>query len=288
MSDVQVEIGTHMTTGRALARAGRIAIAAAMAAALLAGCSSKDEVLESTPADQLYNEGLVNLEAGKRADAAKKFEDVDRLHPYSTYGKKAILMQAYAQFERMSYTDAIQAAQRFITLYPTSPDAAYAQYLIAESYYRQMPEVSRDQQRTGSAVEAYKELIEKYPTSPYAEDGKKKLLQVKDQLAGKEMDVGRFYLQRRQYLAAINRFKLVLSEYQTTRHVEEALARLVECYYALGVIPEAKTAAAVLGHNFPESQWYKDSYALLAKGGYEPSEDKGSWISKAFVNVKLF
>ncbi|TBW38701.1 outer membrane protein assembly factor BamD [Siculibacillus lacustris] len=261
----------------------------AVMAAMLAGCSStKDDVLDTTPADQLYNEGLINLEAGKRAEAAKKFEDVDRLHPYSTYGKKAVLMQAYTQFQRGSYTDAIQAAQRFVTMYPTSPDAAYAQYLVAESYYRQIPEVSRDQQRTNSALEAYAELIQKYPTSPYAEDGRKKILLVKDQLAGKEMDVGRFYLSKHQYLAAINRFKSVVSDYQTTRHVEEALARLVECYYALGIVPEAKTAAAVLGHNFPESPWYKDSYALLAKGGYEPGEDTGSWISKAFVNVKLF
>jgi outer membrane protein assembly factor BamD len=292
VDDVLDEIGSEVAVeaGRGSGRIVRIAGAAAVLMLVLSGCSSKEEVLESTPADQLYNEGLVSLEAGKRVDAAKKFEDVDRLHPFSPYGKKAILMQAYTQFQRNAYTDAIQSAQRYVTLFPTSPDAAYAQYLIAESYYRQMPEVSRDQQRTGSALEAYADLIKKYPTSPYAEDAKKKILLVKDQLAGKEMDVGRFYLQQRRYLAAINRFKVVVSEYQTTRHVEEALARLVECYYALGIVSEAKTAAAVLGHNFPDSQWYRDSYSLLAKGGYEPGEDSGSWISKAFnaTNVKLF
>lgn len=271
------------TTLRRLAAAG-------LFAALLSGCASQsdDLGLDNTPADKLYNEGLVLLEGGKRQEAVKKFEDVDRLHPYSEWSKKAVLMQAYTEFQRTAYTDCINSAKRFLTLYPGSPDAAYAQYLIAESYFLQMPEVSRDQERTASALNAYTELVRKYPTSPYAEDAKKKILILRDQLAGKEMDVGRFYLKKRQYLAAINRFKIVLSEYQTTRHVEEALARLVECYYALGVVHEAQTAAAVLGHNFPDSQWYKDSYDLIHKGGYEPSEDKGSWISKSFSNLKIF
>ena len=137
------------------------------------------------------------------------------------------------------------------------------------------------------ATAAYAELLQKYPNSQYADDARKKVLTVKDQLAGKEMDVGRFYLRKNQYLAAINRFKVVVSQYQTTRHVEEALARLVECYYAMGVVNEAQTAAAVLGHNFPDSQWYKDSYTLLQKGGYEPSEDGNSWISRSLAGVKL-
>ncbi|MCE1236826.1 MAG: outer membrane protein assembly factor BamD [Hyphomicrobiales bacterium] len=240
------------------------------------------------PADKLFNEGLVALEAGKRTEAVKKFDDVDRLHPYSQLSKNAVLLQAYTQYERGAYTDAIQGAQRFITLYPSSPDAAYAQYIVAESYYAQIPDVSRDQARTASALAAYGEVITKYPSSPYAEDARKKVLNVRDQLAGKEMDIGRFYLKKGRYLASINRFKVVVSQYQTTRHVEEALARLVECYYAMGVINEAQTAAAVLGHNFPDSQWYKDSYALLNKGGYEPQEDTASWISRSLTNVKLF
>ena len=259
------------------------------AAALLAGCASKEDDLglDRTPADQLYNQALVLKEAGKRSDAVKKFEDVDRLHPYSEWAKKAVLMQAYTQFERGDYTECINSARRFVTLYPGSPDAAYAQYLIAESNYKQIPDVGRDQERTGKALAAYAELIQKYPTSPYADDARKKVLMVKDQLAGKEMDVGRFYLRKGQYLAAINRFKLVTSEYQTTRHVEEALARLVEAYYAMGVINEAQTAAAVLGHNFPDSQWYKDSYSLLHKGGYEPSESSDSWLSKQFRGFRV-
>ncbi|MER2605876.1 MAG: outer membrane protein assembly factor BamD [Siculibacillus sp.] len=282
-----------LSTDAALSARGRSRFArvvgAAMLALTVAACASqKDDMgLDSTPADQLYNEGLVQLQSGKRADAVKKFDDVDRLHPHSEWSKKAILMQAYTQFERGAYTDCITAAQRFVTLYPTSPDAAYAQYLIGESHYLQIPEVSRDQARTANALEAYGELIQKYPTSPYADDARKKILTVKDQLAGKEMDIGRFYLKKRQYLAAINRFKVVVSQYQTTRHVEEALARLVECYYAMGVVNEAQTAAAVLGHNFPDSQWYKDSYDLIHKGGYEPSEDKASWISKSLSGIKI-
>lgn len=273
---------------RRIGSRGRVGSALALSLLLASCASQKDDLLENTtPADQLYNEGLVQLQAGKRADAVKKFDDVDRLHPYSEWSKKAVLMQAYTQFERGAYTDCITSAQRFITLYPTSPDAAYAQYLTAESYYLQIPDVSRDQARTANALAAYDELIQKYPTSSYAEDARKKILNVKDQLGGKEMDVGRFYLRKHQYLAAINRFKTVVSQYQTTRHVEEALARLVECYYAMGVVNEAQTAAAVLGHNFPDSPWYKDSYDLLKKGGYEPSEDTSSWISRSLAGVKL-
>jgi len=285
------EAGTTMTDVRVPAGRKIASVAIALTTAiLLAGCASKEDDLglDKTPADQLYNEGLLLQQAGKRADAVKKFEDLDRLHPYSEWAKKSVLMQAYTQFERGNYTECITAGKRFVTLYPGSPDAAYAQYLIAESYYKQIPDVSRDQERTGKALAAYAELLQKYPTSQYADDARRKVLNVKDQLAGKEMDVGRFYLRKGQHLAAINRFKLVTTEFQTTRHVEEALARLVESYYALGVITEAQTAAAVLGHNFPDSPWYKDSYSLLQKGGYEPSEDSGSWISRSFRGFKVF
>ncbi len=288
-----VDAGTTKTIERrsALARPHRVAglVMAVTVAALLAGCASKEDDLglDRTPADQLYNEGLVLQQAGKRSDAVKKFEDLDRLHPYSEWAKKSVLMQAYTEFERGKYTECITAARRFVTLYPGSPDAAYAQYLMAESYYKQIPDISRDQERTGKALQAYAELVQKYPDSPYADDARRKLLAVKDQLAGKEMDVGRFYLRKGQYLAAINRFKVVTTEFQTTRHVEEALARLVEAYYALGVVNEAQTAAAVLGHNFPDSQWYKDSYSLLQKGGYDPSESSDSWISKSFRGFRV-
>lgn len=256
----------------------------------LAACSSNkgdDIVLDETPADVLYNQGLASMDKGKSSDALKKFEEVDRLHPYSETAKKSILMQAFTQHRRGQYTDAIQAAKRFITAYPASPDAPYAQYLIAESYFAQISDVSRDQEMAQRAAEAYRELVQKYPDSRYAEDSRKKLIQAEDQLAGKEMEVGRYYLAKRQFIPAINRFKNVVTNYQTTRHIEEALARLVECYMALGVTSEAQTAAAILGHNYPDSQWYKDSYALLQKGGYEPGVTQDSWMAKTIKSIKI-
>ncbi|MEJ1161569.1 outer membrane protein assembly factor BamD [Prosthecomicrobium sp. N25] len=265
------------------------AVLVAVAAGLgLAACSSTDDGADTTtPADVLYNQGIAAMASGKTSAAVKSFEEVDRQHPYSELAKKSILLQAYTNFEKGSYTDAIQAAKRFTTLYPTHPDAAYATFLIGESYYKQIPDISRDQEQTTKALEAYTEVVQKFPTSPYAKEAQKKLDFTRDQLAGKEMDIGRFYLAKKQYLAAINRFKTVISQYQTTRHVEEALARLVESYYALGVVTEAQAAAAVLGHNFPDSPWYKDSYTLLKTGGYEPAGSEGSWITKAFKGVKL-
>ncbi len=261
------------------------------AALMTSGCSNTDAddlKVDNTPPDVLFNDGLAAMQKGSTSDAIKKFEDVDRLHPYSELSRKAILLEAYTNFQRNAFTDAVTAAKRFITLYPKSDEVPYAYYLIAESYYKQIPDVARDQDMTQKALDAYTDLLTKYPTSKYAEDARQKAEAVRDQLAGKEMDIGRFYLQKREFLAAINRFRVVVSKYQTTRHVEEALSRLVECYYSLGVVPEAQTAAAVLGHNFPDSKWYKDSYALLRSGGYSPQEDRGSWISQAFKTIKVF
>ena len=169
-----------------------------------------------------------------------------------------------------------------MTLFPATEDAAYAQYLIGESYFRQIPDVTRDQDLSKKAMDAMGAVIQKYPDSEYANDARNKIDMARDQIAGKEMQIGRYYLERHEYLAAVNRFKTVVEEYQTTRHVEEALHRLTESYLALGIVPEAQTAAAVLGHNFPDSEWYQDSYKLLGKGGLEPEENKGSWISRAF------
>jgi outer membrane protein assembly factor BamD len=263
---------------------------AALSLGALAGCSStKDDdlALDETPPDALYNQGLASMQGGKNTAALKKFEDVDRLHPYSESAKKAILMQAYANYQRGSYTDAIQAAKRFVTLYSGSADAPYAQYLIGESYNAQITDISRDQEMAQRAYEAYRDLVQRYPTSEYVEDARKKMVQAQDQIAGKEMEIGRYYLGKRQYIAAINRFKIVISNYQTTRHIEESLARLVECYMALGVATEAQTAAAILGHNYPDSKWYKDSYTLLKNGGYEPEVSQGSWIAKSLSGIKL-
>jgi outer membrane protein assembly factor BamD len=249
---------------------------------------SKEEVIPDDPADKLYNEGLYLL--NKQRDfkkAAKRFEEVDRQHPYSEWARKSLIMTAYAYYEGGQYDDCVNAAKRYITLHPGSPDAAYAQYLIGASYFDQISDISRDQGRTEKAMNALDEVSRKYPNTEYAANAKKKLEIARDQLAGKEMDTARYYQKRRDYIAAINRFKVVITQYQTTRHVEEALMRLTETYMSLGIVGEAQTAAAVLGHNFPDSPWYKDAYNLVKGGGLEPSENSGSWISKAFKKVGL-
>jgi outer membrane protein assembly factor BamD len=247
---------------------------------------SKDEdefaVIQEEPAETLYNEGLLLANSGSFVAAAKKFDEVETTHPYSEWARRALIMSAYSNFEARRYAEAIRSAQRYVTLYPGSDDAAYAQYLIAESYYAQIPDIGRDQERSEKAAIAYRELLEKYPQSEYAAEARQKLEVARDQLAGKEMEVGRYYLGQGRYLAAINRFRTVVTDYQTTRHVEEALLRLTEAYYALGLVSEAQTAAAILGHNYPDSEWYKDSYALLAAGGYSPNENKESWLSRVW------
>jgi outer membrane protein assembly factor BamD len=247
---------------------------------------TKDEeefaVIEEEPAEVLYNEGLILVNSGAFRQAAEKFDEVERIHPYSEWARKSLIMSAYTNFESERYSDAITSAKRYVTLYPGSDDAAYAQYLIAESYYKQIADIGRDQERSEKAAVAYRELIEKYPESEYAVESRGKMEMARDQLAGKEMEVGRYYLKKHQYLAAINRFKTVVSDYQTTRHIEEALHRLTESYYAMGLVSEAQTSAAILGHNYPDSSWYKDSYALLSAGGYEPQVNEGSWLSNLF------
>jgi outer membrane protein assembly factor BamD len=262
-------------------------LALVLAAAPLMGCSffkQNDDYIPDSPPDKLYNEGLYLLNS--REDykgAAAKFDEVDRQDPYSDWARKSLLMSAYAYYQAEEYDECVNAAERYVTLHPGSPDAAYAQYLIGASYYDQILDISRDQARAQKAIDALQEVVRKYPSSEYAISAKKKIDMARDQLAGKEMDVGRFYLDRRDFIGAINRFKVVVTQYQTTRHVEEALMRLSEAYVSLGIMDEAQTAAAVLGHNFPDSPWYKDAYNLVKTAGGEPtSENKGSWISRAF------
>jgi outer membrane protein assembly factor BamD len=260
------------------------AFAALCVVLLLSACASDQDVqIPDDPADKLYNEGLYLLRSKNDAKAAaKKFEEVDRQHPYSDWARKALIMSAYSYYEAREYDDSISAGKRYITLHPGSPDAAYAQYLIGSSYYENIPDITRDQARTEKAINELEEVIRKYPNTEYAASAKKKVDVARDQLAGREMMVGRYELERKNYIGAINRFKLVVTRYQTTRHVEEALMRLAESYMALGIVQEAQTAAAVLGHNFPDSAWYKDAYTLVKTGGVEPSENKESWISKLF------
>ncbi|MBX6426526.1 MAG: outer membrane protein assembly factor BamD [Variibacter sp.] len=278
------------------ARLGWFALARLLALALclapVAGCSIFDNAdsvnIPDDPADKLYNEGLFLLNNKKDYKAAaKRFEEVDRQHPYSEWARKALLMSAYAYYEAKEYDDAINAAKRYVTLHPASADAPYAQYIMGSAYFDQIPDVTRDQARTEKAVAALEEIVRKYPNTEYAISARRKLDIARDQLAGKEMTIGRYYLDKRNYTGAINRFKIVVTQYQTTRHVEEALMRLAECYMALGIVHEAQTAAAVLGHNFPDSPWYKDAYRLVKSGGAEPRESTDSWISRAFKKVGL-
>src|SRR5690349_11612698 len=226
----------------------------------LTGCGSlfnkDDDYVPENPADSLYNQGLYLLNTKQDyKEAAKKFDEVDRENPYSEWARKALLMSAYAYYHAELYDDCVNSAKRYVTLHPGSPDAAYAQYLIASSYFDEIPDVTRDQARTEKALAALDEVIRKYPTSEYAVNAKQKVEVARDQLAGKEMQIGRYYLQKKDFTGAINRFKVVVTRYQTTRHVEEALERLTESYMSLGIVGEAQTAAAVLGHNFPDSDW---------------------------------
>src|SRR5580704_9045077 len=261
-------------------------LALALFAASLMGCSlfGKDEdYIPDDPADMLYNEGLYLLNNKQDyREAAKKFDEVDRQNPYSDWARKALLMSAYAYYQGGKFDECINAAKRYVTLHPGSSDAAYAQYLIGASYYDQILDVQHDQARADKAVAALEEVVRKYPDSEYALNAKKKIDIARDQLAGKEMEIGRFYMKKRDFTGAINRFKVVVTQYQTTREVEEALERLTEAYISLGILDEAQTAAAVLGHNFPDSAWYKDAYKLVKSAGGEPTENKGSWMSRAF------
>jgi outer membrane protein assembly factor BamD len=240
------------------------------------------DLAKDEPAEVLFNDGLARLQSKNYDAAIKKFAEVDKQYPYTSWSKRSLLLTTFASYEARGYEEAISSGRRYVQLYPSEKDAAYAQYLIGMSYFNQMPDVTRDQERSARALLAMDELIRKYPDSEYVPDARQRVAVARDQLAGKEMDVGRYYLNQRNYTGAVNRFREVLVKYQTTRHTEEALMRVTEAYMALGIVPEAQTAAAVLGHNFPDSQWYKDAYKLLQGGGVEPRENQGSWISRAF------
>ncbi len=272
--------------GRAIARFVLMLPVVVSVAACASWFGEKDDVAPDEPADRLYNEGIYLLNEKKQfKDAAKKFEEVDRQHPYSDWARKSLLMSAFAYYEVGNYDEAVAAAKRYISLHPGSSDAPYAMYLVGASYYDQIPDVSRDQGRTERAISALEEVVRKFPNSEYATAARKKMETGRDQLAAKEMTIGRYYEGKKNFIGAINRFKVVVTQYQTTRHVEEALMRLTECYMMLGIVPEAQTAAAVLGHNFPDSTWYKDAYQLVKGGGFEPQENNSSWISKAFKKI---
>jgi len=243
---------------------------------------------ESEPVSKLYNDGLDKMKSGSYREAAKAFGEVERQYPYSIWATRAILMQAYAQYQRNAYDEATIAANRFITLHPGHKDAVYAYYLLALCNYEQISDVRRDQSKTQKALAGLEEVARRFPGTAYARDAEAKAALARDHLAAKEMDVGRFYEDKGSYLAGINRYKKVVTDYQTTSQAPEALYRLTESYMALGIRSEAQTAAAVLGHNYPNSQWYKDAYALLQNDGLEPVENKESSISHAWQSVNPF
>ena len=248
------------------------------AAVVLSGCAmfkakpkTVDTAYQEAPVDQLYAAGAQRLDRHLWGEGVTYFKEVERQHPYSEWARRAILMQAFAHYEANQYPDAVSDSNRFIELYPGSPSAAYAYYLKAECYFEQILDVGRDQAATDQARVAMREVVQRYPHSEYATDAKLKIDMIADQLAGREMSVGRWYLRQGAPIAAIGRFRTVVTRYQTTSHTPEALERLVEAYLTLGLVDEAKRNAAVLGYNFPGDVWYADAYKLMTDKGYRPA-----------------
>jgi len=253
---------------------------------LLAACgdNTKNKAYIEKPVDDLYNSAMDQMVGEDFAKAAKTFEEVESQHPYSVWATKSQLMAVYANYQNGKYNDAIIAADRFIQLHPGSPDIAYAYYVKAICYYIQIVDVGRDQKTTEQALKALDDVARRFPDSKYARDAKLKLDFTHDHLAGKEMEIGRYYLKKGEYLAAMNRFRRVIDNYQTTTHVPEALERLVECDLALGLNKEAQENAAVLGYNYPGSHWYQDAYALVGSGGASGQPAKG-WFGSTFGSL---
>ncbi len=251
------------------------------------GSSSSDAAATAqvAPAEQLYNRADSLLTRGQYKGAASAFENVDREYPYSPFARRSLALAAFAHYKDANYPEAIKAGRRYTTLHSGTKDAALAHHVIAMSYFDQVSDPKRDQSKTKKAINEFNILVRRYPESRYAKEAHERIGISRDILAASEMTVGRYYMREGNYLAAINRFKTVVEKYQTTKHIEEALARLTESYMSLGIRSEAQTAAAILGHNFPNSQWYKDSYALLKTDGLAPREDTDSWLSRTWKNT---
>jgi outer membrane protein assembly factor BamD len=273
------------------------ALAAALLAAGLGACGTlgraQQERVQYTdePVERIYIRGTQNLDQGRWAQALAAFEEVERQHPYSSWARRAMLMEAYAHYQANDYDEAIEDAQRFIALHPGNESAPYAYYLVAICHFERILDVGRDQATTERALAALNDVVRRYPETAYARDARLKIDMVYDQLAGKELAVGRFYLMRDQHLAAINRFRNVLENehFQRTSHTPEALHRLVEAYLSVGMTEEAQRMAAILGHNFPGSDWYQRSYALMSQTGVTPVSDEDAerrgWFSRTFGTV---
>ncbi len=266
---------------RANLRSGVLLGGAAILA--LTACSREPEVsLENLSAEQIYTRAEYQLESNRPDDAARNFAEIERLYPYSELAKRALIMQAFAYHRDKDYEQSRVAAQRYIDFYPADEDAAYAQYLLALSYYDQIDEVGRDQGLTFQALQALRTVIERYPDTEYARSAILKFDLAFDHLAAKEMEIGRFYLKRKHYAASINRFRVVVEEFQTTTHTAEALYRLIECYLSLGLTSEAQTAGAILGYNYQSSEWYDDGYKLLTGRGLRAEVSGDSWLRQVY------
>ncbi len=264
------------------------------AALALSGCSlfgtddatndlNKDAAqYNERPIDQIYADAWKQINKGNWDQAALQFNEVDRQHPYSVWARRAQLMSAFCSYQANKYDDAVSTADQYISLHPGSQEVAYAFYLKAISLYEQIVDVGRDQSKTQGALVALQDVVQRFPDTEYARDATLKIDLTQDHLAGKEMEVGRYYLTRGDYIGAINRFRAVIDQYQTTPQIAEALERLTESYYSLGLDSEAQTAAAVLGANYPGTVWYQDSYNILKGRNLTPQADQQSWIYKAF------
>jgi outer membrane protein assembly factor BamD len=264
--------------------------AIAVVAALLAACGSTksaEKLLNPDPADKMYLIADALLTRGRYEDAAQKFEDLDRDHPYSPEARRSIVMAALAYYKAGKFPEAITTARRYTTMHPGTKEAPFAHHIIGSSYFDDMNGPNRDQGNTRKALEEFKTLIVRYPDSSYAKQADNKIRLCEDSLAAHEMYVGMQALKNKQWLGAKNRYEVVVREYQTTVHVEEALMRLVEINMALGIVPEAQNAAAVLGHNFPNSQWYKDAFVLLQTNGLAPREDTSgsNWLTRQWRSL---
>jgi outer membrane protein assembly factor BamD len=264
-------------------------LAVLLATSLVTACASTNKnakaLLNPDPPGKMYATADSYLNRGKFQKAAKKFEALDRDHPYAPEARRAMVMAAYAYFRAGKYPEAIATARRYTTLHPGTKEAPFAHHIIASCYFEEMNGPQNDQAGTLKALNELRTLKARYPASKYAKKADNRIRIAMDSLAAREMEVGRYYLKRRKYLASINRFKKVVSDYATTNQVEEALMRLTEAYLALGIVNEAQTAAAVLGHNYPQSRWYKDAYVLLKSGGVAPREDTGSWLSRTWNSL---
>lgn len=263
-------------------------VVAVAAALVLAGCSNdpfSTQPMDNFTASEIYDQAEQRLAKGDAEEAARFFGEVERIYPYSEWAKRALVMQAFAYHRAAKYDAARGAAQRFVDFYPADSDAAYAQYLLALSYYDQIDDVGRDRALILNALTELRKVIENYPGSEYARSASLKFDLAFDLLAGKEMEVGRFYLKRGNYTAAITRFRIVVADFPTTTHTAEALHRLVEAYLALGLRGEAQTAAAILGHNYAGSEWYQDSFALLTGQGLRPQGSREGWLGKIWGSL---